>query len=108
MLKQLGFRDLKEVELAISPYDDNRLSMVADGARQGKTTRFEYQILAALGELFFKRHPWKEPWFTNRLHGVLDKFRDAKIPIQTYNPKPESASDEDGPPLAQRSVEEGS
>ena len=107
-LKQLGFRDLKEVEAAIASYDDNRLSMIADGARQGQTTRFEYQFLAALGELFFERHPWKEPWFTDRRHKILNKFKDAGIPIRTYDPKAEPASDEEGPPPAQHPVGEGS
>jgi putative GTP pyrophosphokinase len=107
-LKQLGFMDLKEVEAAIAPYNDNRLSMIADGARQGQTTRFEYQILVALGELFFERHPWKEPWFTNRLHKVLDKFKEAGIPIQTYDPKAEPASDEESTPPTQNPVGEGS
>lgn len=35
MLKRLGFQDLKQVETAIAPYDDNQLSEIAFGSRQG-------------------------------------------------------------------------
>ncbi len=35
MLKRLGFQDLKQVETAIAPYDDDRLSNLMWGARTG-------------------------------------------------------------------------
>ncbi len=56
LLKRLGFRDLKQVEAAIANYDDDALSQIAYGNRQGQVTRFELMLLAALGPKFIERH----------------------------------------------------
>jgi putative GTP pyrophosphokinase len=84
LLKRLGFRDLKQVELAIAPYDDHALSVIAEGARQGQTSRFELMLLAALGEQFIQSHPWSEDWFRSRRRHYLEKFEAAAIPIATF------------------------
>jgi len=88
LLKRLGFQDLKQVETAIAPYDDNHLSLVAEVARQGQTTRFELMLLAALGERFIERHPWRDAWFFERRKNLLKKFVDAGITISRYDPEP--------------------
>jgi putative GTP pyrophosphokinase len=85
LLKQLGFHDLKQVESAIATYDDNQLSVIAEGGRQGQTTRFELMLLAALGERFIERHPWKDSWFVERRRNYLKKFQDAGIKISNYD-----------------------
>ncbi len=92
MLKRCGFRDLKQVEAAISPYDDDRLSVLATGGRQGQTNRFELMLLAALGERFIERHPWGpvHEWFTNSSREALTKFQNAGISIGRYDPTVES------------------
>jgi hypothetical protein len=56
LLHRLGFKTLAQVDEAIKQYDDDRLTRIAAGARQGQTTRFETMLLAALGEEFVKRH----------------------------------------------------
>jgi putative GTP pyrophosphokinase len=89
LLKRLGFQDLKQVETAIAHYDDDQLSQVEWGARQGQTTRFELMLLAALGDRFIERHPWRESaseWFVKRTKATLDKFSQAGIPIGTHSP----------------------
>jgi putative GTP pyrophosphokinase len=89
LLKRLGFQDLKQVETAIAPYNDDRLSQIEWGARQGQTTRFELMLLAALGDRFLERHPWRETatdWFVNRTRATLEKFSQAGIPLGTYSP----------------------
>ena len=91
LLKQLGFRDLKQVETAIAPYDDHKVSVVAEGTRQGQLSRFELMLLAALGDRFIEMHPWKNAaWFVDRQKKNLEKLREAGIEVSTYNPEPAS------------------
>ena len=90
LVKRLGFQDLKEVETAIKQYDDNQLSDLAWGTRQGQTTRFELMLLASLGELFIQRHSFKGEWFVNRNRLTLQKFINAGIKTSTYNPDQKS------------------
>ncbi|PWB93691.1 GTP pyrophosphokinase [Methylosinus sporium] len=75
LLKDLGFHDLQQVEAAIAPYDDDRLSFLAEGGRQGQTKRFELMLLAALGDGFFDRHPWKYGLFVERWRGFLENSK---------------------------------
>jgi putative GTP pyrophosphokinase len=84
LLRELSFRDLKEVETAIEPYDDHRISMIAEGSRQGQTSRFELMLLAALGTRFIERHPWNEQWFVERRRHLLQKLQSAGVETSTY------------------------
>jgi len=91
LLKQLGFRDLKQVETAVAQYDDNQLSQIAEGNRQGQTTRFELMLLAAMGEPFIQRNRLSQyDWFQSRQREHLKKMRDAGIPTATYDPDQEA------------------
>jgi putative GTP pyrophosphokinase len=95
LLRNLGFDDLDQVSKAIAPYNDDRLSVIAEGTRQGQTSRFELMLLAALGERFIQRHPWGHtPWFFERRRAFLQKFLEAGILIDTYN------FDDKGPELS--------
>lgn len=86
LLKNLGFTDLEQVEAAISKYNDNELSAVAEGGRQGQITRFELMLMAALGEKYVERHSWKnEEWFLKRCREHLGRFIDAGIAVSTYS-----------------------
>jgi ppGpp synthetase/RelA/SpoT-type nucleotidyltranferase len=97
MLKRLGFQDLKQVETAISQYDDGKLSELAWGSRQGQTTRFETMLLAALGERFIENHQWRDlPWFAPQQRKRLEKFTEAGIPVGTYA-IPNSGAQRDDP-----------
>lgn len=92
-LKSLGFRDLKQLEAAIGPYDDAVLSLIAHGTRQGQTTRFELMLLAALGERYIERHPWnKDALFGPHYNAILSKFRANGIKTSTYEPLADSAA----------------
>ena len=87
MVKKLGFRDLKQLETAIAGYNDRQLSGLATGGQQGQTTRFEYMLLAALGEKFTQRHPWSsEEWFQRSSATRLAKFQEHGIKISTHDP----------------------
>ncbi len=85
LLKQFGFQDLGQVEAAIAPYDDHRVSVVAEGARQGQMSRFELMLLAALGERYIERHPWKDQFFIDRWKSKLSKLAAAGIGVSTYD-----------------------
>jgi ppGpp synthetase/RelA/SpoT-type nucleotidyltranferase len=87
LLKRLGYRTLDQVETSIAPYDDDRLSEIAEGGRQGQTTRFEYMLLAAMGERYIRRHSFHgQPWFEDRERDRLRRFRDAGIQLGDYDP----------------------
>jgi len=89
LLKRLGFENIDQIETAISKYNDNKLSDVAAGSRQGQTTRFEYMLMAAMGEDFIKRHLWVDQvWFESNCRNSLEKFSKAGIPISTYKMSP--------------------
>jgi ppGpp synthetase/RelA/SpoT-type nucleotidyltranferase len=58
ILRRLGFSNLQELDDAIARYDDDRISRLLHGNRQGQLTRLEDVLLASLGEEFIDRHPW--------------------------------------------------
>jgi putative GTP pyrophosphokinase len=87
MLKRLGFRDLKQVETAVEPYDDDHLSTIAAGTRQGQMTRFELMLLAALGDRFIEQHPLSAyAWHRDRQKSLLAKFKENGIATATFDP----------------------
>jgi ppGpp synthetase/RelA/SpoT-type nucleotidyltranferase len=87
LLRKLGFRSLQQVEKCIEGYDDDYLSRIAAGGRLGQTQRFEFMLLAGMGEVFIKRHVYAEyPWFAKRWTGQLAELRRAKISIREYDP----------------------
>ncbi len=84
--KIMGFKYLSQLDKAISQYDDNKLSNIATGSRQGQITRFELMLLAALGEKFFDLHRWKDKeWFVNAERSTLNKFIEAGVKTETYS-----------------------
>lgn len=91
-LKRLGFIDLMQLEECIDGYDDDKLSKILWGTRQGQLTRLEYLLLAGMGENYIKLHHWRdEPWFADRRREYLAKFREAGVEIGTYRPPSRSA-----------------
>ena len=87
LLKKLGFRTLEQVERCISGYDDDRLSRFAIGSRLGQTARFEYMLLAGMGEHYIRRHTFAgEPWYERRVQEELERFKKAGVDIHDYDP----------------------
>lgn len=85
LVKQLGFKDLQQVETAIAPYDDHRVSIVVEGTRQGQLNRFEMMLLAALGDDFIERHFWHDNTrIIEMWRRVLGKLKAAGIEVSTY------------------------
>ena len=88
LLKKLGFRTLEQVEKCIDGYDDDQLSRITSGSRQGQTTRFEYMLYAGMGQKFVDRHVWSglDWWPSAHFKGSLERMRDSGIPIRDYDP----------------------
>ena len=102
LLHNLGFSDFKDIEECISGYDDDQLSRILWGTRQGQLTRFEYLLLAGMGENFIKFHLWKDrDWFVNSMQRNLEKLRD----VEKF--KPSGITIGSYLPANRRSVEQG-
>jgi putative GTP pyrophosphokinase len=87
LLLQLGFTSLDQVDQCIKGYNDDQLSRLIDGTRQGQLTRFEYMLLAGMGERFIGRHPWQsEVWFQPRRHLALKKLTEHGIHTGWFDP----------------------
>jgi putative GTP pyrophosphokinase len=88
LLRQLGFTDFKQIEECIRGYDDDKLSRILYGTRQGQLSRFEYQLLAAMGENFINLHPWEKlSWFKHSKRWQLEKLAGAGVSLGSYSPK---------------------
>jgi len=82
LLPRLGFTSLEQVEKCLDQYNDDNLSRVIDGTRQGQLTRFEYILLASMGEKFISRHHWNsEQWFAPSRRAMLEKLKSNKIKV---------------------------
>lgn len=85
VLKTLGFSNFRQVDQCISPYDDDQVSRIVWGTRQGQITRFEDLLLAGIGEDFLKKHPWKEEeWFRQSVQRRLVTLKDRGIVVGSY------------------------
>lgn len=86
-LRKIGFTDFRQVDECIIAYDDNKLSEILWHSRQGQISRFEYQLLAGMGENYIKFHPWSvSQWFVDQQKHYLDIFRKAGIKVGSYLP----------------------
>ena len=55
MLRRLGFASIEQVDACIGGYDDDQLSRIVWGNRQGQISRFEDMLLAGMGHTFIER-----------------------------------------------------
>lgn len=91
MLLRLGFTDLAQVESCITGYDDDQISRILWGNRQGQIQRFEDTLLAAMGRHYIERHPWAvdpnmSEWRPYR-EQRLTRLRDFGIETREYDPQ---------------------
>ena len=81
----LGFETIEELDKAVTLYNDDEISRILWGSRQGQLTRFEDVLLAALGQRFAQQHPWsKEDWFQNRCQQLLQILAKSSITVGKY------------------------
>lgn len=98
LLKKLGFRTLSQVDECVAKYDDDKVSRILAGTRQGQLSRFEYLLLASMGEKFIERHPFAgEAWYGSRQREYLKRLAEAGLPQINYDPLPRQPN-----PSAQR------
>lgn len=87
LLRTLGFTDFQQIDKCIGKYDDDHLSRVVWGTRQGQITRFEFMLLAGMGDNYVKLHMWRNSeWFLNSSRKELTKFQETGIPVGSYLP----------------------
>lgn len=90
VVKWLGFFNLSQLDRAIEQYDDDQISRIVHGGRQGQLNRLEDVLLAAVGpERWLSRHPWAESsaeWYPAAVNRWAKKIADAGIPIGTFIP----------------------
>lgn len=79
-LQRAGFKYIDEIAAAIRPYNSDMLSYIAVGNRQGQITRFEFMLIAALGEVAHRVLPYGAAW----INSAISKFKEKRIEIGTY------------------------
>ena len=90
MVRALGLETIEELDKAISPYNDDQISRILWGSRQGQLTRLEDVLLAALGQRFRQQHPLSEyNWFQDKCRRLLEILQQNSIPVGI----PEDGSD---------------
>jgi putative GTP pyrophosphokinase len=93
LLRRLGYANFQQVEECIQGFDDDRISRLLWGARQGQISRFEDLLLAGGGQCYIGLHPWSVgKWWRDRLEACLDKLRAAGIELREYNPEAQEQS----------------
>ena len=85
LLRKLGFVNFSQVNECIKEYNDDKLSQIVYGTRQGQISRFEYMLLAGMGNNFIIKHPWQHTWFIAQQNNLLEKFRNAGVKIGSYS-----------------------
>ena len=93
LLRHLGFAAFDQVQECIDGYNDDELSRLQWGSRQGPIWRFHSLLLAGMGENFIAGGP-KDPELRQFLKEVLQSFEAAGVEIHNYAPQRNDASDE--------------
>lgn len=86
-LREIGFSDFGQIDKCIAGLDDDKISRIVTGVRQGQITRFEYMLLVGMGEFYiayFIRLGWS--WYTMYLKRNMEKLQKAGIEIRSYIP----------------------
>lgn len=87
LLKKLGFQTLRQIDDCIKNYDDDKVSKIIRGNRQGQTTRFEFLLLAGMGERYIQRHIYAdEPWYGEWPRRCVEKLSANGVSIGDYDP----------------------
>ncbi|MEJ7786196.1 MAG: hypothetical protein WKF96_15425 [Solirubrobacteraceae bacterium] len=99
IVRRLGFSNLQELDEAIAGYDDDLISRLVHGNRQGQLTRLEDVLLASLGEDFIERHPWAHGEYAlswrGHLSAKLERLRQAGIVGRSEDANQAEAADPD-------------
>ncbi len=90
MLRKMGFINFHQIDECISGFNDDKISFILNGYRQGQISRFEDLLLAGMGENFIKRHPrGGGEWYSQYRHKHLMKLKNLGIETKDYLPQSE-------------------
>ncbi len=87
-LRRLGFATIDQLEHCIDGYDDDELSRIAWGRRQGPIMRLSDMLLAGMGSVFIERGTNDSEWRVV-LERNLAKFKVHGIQLREYDPQAE-------------------
>lgn len=98
MLRRMGFTNFQQIDECIRGYDDNQISRLLSGTRQGQLSRFEFLLQAGMGENYIDKHFWKtEDWYVDSCRNHLNTLREAGITVGAYVPQ-QSENDKSAQP----------
>jgi ppGpp synthetase/RelA/SpoT-type nucleotidyltranferase len=87
LLRRMGFQNLGQIEECTSGHNDDKLSRLALGSRQGQISRFEVLLVVGMGENYRHSHPWNQnAWFHSMIDRWLDRLRKGGITVGSYLP----------------------
>jgi putative GTP pyrophosphokinase len=97
-LRMLGFRTFAQVDECIKGRDDDAVSRIVAGGRQGQLSRFNYLIQAGMGDQYLNRLKIAQPstsesWW-DYIRGPVQRLRKANHPVGNYSPPPAQGGDE--------------
>ena len=87
LILRFGFKNFKQIDDCIADYNDDYISRLVWGERQGQVLRFETLLLAGMGQHYMKLHPlnvdsiWVRTW-----KGVMIRLTKGEIEIKNYLP----------------------
>ena len=86
MLRKLGFTNFQQIDKCIVDYNDDYISRLLIGARQGQVVRFEL-LLAGMGDYYIKAHRWfNELWWVQRHKKYIDVLKAKVVKVDEYSP----------------------
>lgn len=86
LLRKLGFVNFNQVDECIKEYDDDKISRLLWGTREGQLSRFENMLLVSMGNGFIEKHLFQEQWMKDSLNKKIEKFKNAGVKIGSYSP----------------------
>jgi len=87
-LKKMGFVTLQEVDECIAGYDADQICRALRDFRQGQLRRFEYTLIAGMGDGYARLHPWiREQKFSQRCANILKTLHRKNIATGSYLPR---------------------
>jgi ppGpp synthetase/RelA/SpoT-type nucleotidyltranferase len=96
VLRRLGFRNLKQLDNAVSGYNHDSISRGLHGTRQGQLSRLDDVLLAAMGEEFVQRHPWSAGDFADYWKAYrrrdLERLAENGVTLGDYVPGADTAA----------------
>jgi hypothetical protein len=85
ILKKLGFTNFRQIDECISGFDDDSLSRIVFGNRQGQLTRFELQLIAGMGDNYLNGHPYADnEWYIGKTRNSLGEMEKGGVTIRHY------------------------